>query len=296
MPSNPFTYGKPIQNPARFFGRQEAVRKIFNALKADQNVSLVGERRIGKTSLLQYISNPGVRAQNELSPQKSYFIFVDFQEKAKGYTAADFWREILNSLSTQVHAPEISARLEQALAKPDPDSAGLAQVLDEFSSRGQSLVLLLDEIENAAQQLEFGADFFGGLRSLASHRAMTLLISSCCELNEKFAPTFFNIFSVLHLGPFSRPEAEALVYGSLPDGNAGATFDPREVEAALAWSGLHPVFLQMACACLWDAHERGSLALPERLGFAREQFFEQSDAHFRYYWDQSSEPEPPLTS
>ena len=53
--ANPFSYGNPIRDPARFHGRQAELRQIVNRLRssARESTSIVGERRIGKTSLLK---------------------------------------------------------------------------------------------------------------------------------------------------------------------------------------------------------------------------------------------------
>ena len=55
---NPFSYGNPIRDPARFHGRQAELRQIVNRLRssARESTSIVGERRIGKTSLLKYMA------------------------------------------------------------------------------------------------------------------------------------------------------------------------------------------------------------------------------------------------
>ena len=61
--ANPFTYGDPISEPDRFFGRQHEVEQVFSRLlnpEAQESSSLVGNRRIGKTSLLKYLVNPTV--------------------------------------------------------------------------------------------------------------------------------------------------------------------------------------------------------------------------------------------
>ena len=51
MTTNPFTFGKPINDPARFYGRKQEIRQIVNRLlsSAHESTSIVGERRIGKT-------------------------------------------------------------------------------------------------------------------------------------------------------------------------------------------------------------------------------------------------------
>src|SRR6202008_2820493 len=52
---NPFIVGGPIQNPRDFFGRKRAVGSSIARLGSMQSISIVGERRIGKTSLLRYL-------------------------------------------------------------------------------------------------------------------------------------------------------------------------------------------------------------------------------------------------
>ena len=59
---NPFLYGKPV--PAtRFVGRQEAVRTVFSRLFNGESTAIVGEPHIGKSSLLYYVADAGVRAE-----------------------------------------------------------------------------------------------------------------------------------------------------------------------------------------------------------------------------------------
>lgn len=51
MTINPFTFGNPIRDPSRFYGRKGDIRQIVNRLlsSAHESTSIVGERRIGKT-------------------------------------------------------------------------------------------------------------------------------------------------------------------------------------------------------------------------------------------------------
>ena len=72
MSANPFTFGNPIRDPARFYGRVEDIRQIVNRLRssAHESTSVVGERRIGKTSLLKHLDNPEVAAGLGLPPRR----------------------------------------------------------------------------------------------------------------------------------------------------------------------------------------------------------------------------------
>jgi predicted AAA+ superfamily ATPase len=81
MTLNPFTFGNPIRDPARFYGRREDLRQIVNRLRssARESTSVVGERRIGKTSLLKYLDNTDVADGLGLSSIEYCMVYIDFQ-------------------------------------------------------------------------------------------------------------------------------------------------------------------------------------------------------------------------
>ncbi len=56
MSENPFTHGGPINNPDRFIGRDDELKQILDRLRDESfsSTSIVGERRIGRTSLLKF--------------------------------------------------------------------------------------------------------------------------------------------------------------------------------------------------------------------------------------------------
>ncbi|HSE99153.1 MAG TPA: ATP-binding protein, partial [Blastocatellia bacterium] len=60
MSPNPYLNRVAIKDPRQFFGRSREVSKIFSRIGASrpQSISVVGERRIGKSSLLYYINHP----------------------------------------------------------------------------------------------------------------------------------------------------------------------------------------------------------------------------------------------
>ncbi len=110
MIQNPFTFGPPIQDPARFFGRKEVIQQIFNLLNSGHHISIVGERRIGKTSLLTYISNPEVFTKY-LDPCSHIFVFIDFQKYNKDSTVEDFWRTAMRGIERQLNPGEYEKQI-----------------------------------------------------------------------------------------------------------------------------------------------------------------------------------------
>jgi len=97
MRSNPFTYGNPISDPRRFFGRAREAEQIFGRLCNEEfeSSSVVGDRRIGKTSLLNYLADPGIRAARGLGPGRYSFFYVDLQMVDEEMGPEQLWRRLL---------------------------------------------------------------------------------------------------------------------------------------------------------------------------------------------------------
>ena len=119
MGGNPFTYGNPISDPRRFFGRAREVQQIFGRLRNEEfeSSSVVGERRIGKTSLLNYLADPGVRAAHGLEPERYAFVYVDLQMVNDAMGPEQLWRRLLALTRRRCSDDEIReflARLERS--------------------------------------------------------------------------------------------------------------------------------------------------------------------------------------
>ncbi|MGH7455296.1 MAG: hypothetical protein ACRENG_28345, partial [bacterium] len=71
-----FTIGPYITDPKKFFGREEELRAILNRLRTMQSTSVVGDRRIGKSSLLYHIFQTG---NARLQTNDLRFVFIDLQ-------------------------------------------------------------------------------------------------------------------------------------------------------------------------------------------------------------------------
>ena len=77
---NPFFFAGKITNPEHFVGREKELKKIFGYLDTAhtgqiQHASVVGERRIGKSSLLYHICQV---YENYLPDHQNYrFVYID---------------------------------------------------------------------------------------------------------------------------------------------------------------------------------------------------------------------------
>jgi serine/threonine-protein kinase len=293
--ANPFTFGNPIRDPARFVGRRAEIRQIVSRLtsSAHESTSVVGERRMGKTSLLNYLVHPEVAPVLGLAPQEYCLVYLDFQGLTD-ITPRRFWQRVLGKMARAASDPDLAGRMQALAAQADFDLFDLEDLFDAVGACQVTTVLLLDEFEYVTQNPNFGSDFFGGLRALAIHHCLALvpatrreLVDLCHSAEIKGSP-FFNIFANVVLRPMPRPDVNDLWRGYVAD--SGWDLTPEDKEFALQLGGGHPFFVQMAGYYLIEAVVRGLSGQPLR-AFVAAQFDQQADAHHVYLWTHCSESE-----
>jgi hypothetical protein len=266
MTPNPFISGNPVDS-ANFFNRKQPLRRVVGRLlSGGQSTAVIGEPRLGKTSLLKYLAarEKGAELYGEQA-ERLLIAYLDSQVFGGRYTAAQFWEQAFTS-----------ADLELALgSSPNPLLAERYRLCREnefgpftlealfrvLKIQGWRLVLLLDEFDTLLHHpILNSAEFFGSLRSLSSRceGALALVIGSrlpLAQLNARtqaFNPTgspYFNIFSEITLGPFPEKDIHELL------NRAGERFTVWDKRAIRAIAGGHPFLLQAAAAAMWDLHE-----------------------------------------
>jgi AAA+ ATPase superfamily predicted ATPase len=292
---NPFTFGNPIKDSARFYGRREDLRQIVNRLRssAHESTSIVGERRIGKTSLLKYLDTPEVADQLGLPKNEYCMVYIDFQGLTD-ITPERFWQRVLRKMERSICLPELLPEIQSLREMGAFDLFDLEDLFDSIAARGLTTVLMLDEFEYVAQNPNFGSDFFGGLRALAIHQNLPLLTATrrelvdLCHSEELKGSPFFNIFANIVLRPFSRAEVLEMLDGYMAE--TPIKLSSREKELVLGLGGGYPFFTQMAGSYLVEAKQKG-LQGDALLQDVYVNFDAQADSHFSYMWSHSSESE-----
>jgi serine/threonine protein kinase len=292
---NPFTFGNPIKEPSRFFGRQTEIRQIVNRLlsSAHESTSIIGERRIGKTSLLNHLANPEVAAGLGLTSDKFCIVYMDFQGLTD-ITPTRFWQRVLNKASRSLSGPQLAAAFKKMSQSEKFDLFDLEDLFTEIVDRGLTIVLCMDEFEYITQNPNFGSEFFGGLRALAIHDNLTLLpatrreLVDLCHSDELKGSPFFNIFANVVLRPFQTEEVGELLTSYM--GSEKFSFSPEVKKFIYHLAGGYPIFVQMAGYYTWEALSQGMEG--EHLEkFAAENFYQQAEPHFSYMWSHCSESE-----
>ncbi len=296
MPDNPFTYGNPISDPRRFFGRQRETELIFSRLRNAEfeSSSLVGERRTGKTSILNYLADRDVRRGYDLNPGTHMFVYVDLQMVNQETTPVRLWQRWLRQMGRVCQDPVVHQAIDEIRQQDAIDNFILADLFDIIDEKKQYVVFLLDEFEKVTENPNFDTDFFYGLRSLAIQHNLALVTSSRRELIElchseaiRSSP-FFNIFANLNLGLFTEDEAHELIEKSLS--GTGVVFEDDIVQLIFRSAGLHPYFLQAACYHAFESYRR-PMPLMERAQYIASRLYREAAPHLSNYWHTSDERE-----
>jgi hypothetical protein len=255
---------------------------------------VVGDHRIGKTSLLKYLADPGIRAAHDLGPECCSFVYVDLQMVDEAMGPEQLWRRLLTLMRRQCAERGVAEVLAALEKRERLDAFDLDELFQEVDDRGLRVVFLLDEFEHVTRNANFGPDFYYGLRSLMIHHKAALVTSSRLELVElchsdavKASP-FFNIFANINLRLFSHIDCQLMVSQSLSE--TAVQFSEPEMEQVLDLAGLHPYFLQAACCILYESHQMG-LGEAARQDFLAEQFRAEAIPHIVDYWDNSGDYE-----
>jgi serine/threonine protein kinase len=277
---NPYLNRVMLRNPDDFFGRDREVKRIYSRLDAPhpQSISVVGERRIGKSSLLNYIYQRKNRKRFMQNHERSIFIFMDFQRSAD-LTIPKFI-DILFTMFKYEEAKEIGG------IDGEKSLDHLKDVVQELSDQGKRIIVLMDEFEAITKNENFDMQFFSFLRFLANNFMVAYVTSSYMELqqmchNKDIADSpFFNIFSNLPLRPFSRDEAVELV--TVPSEREGIPLAGYASEI-LDLSGYFPLYVQVACSYLFEFFVENAGAEPDWEEISRS-FKEEVYPHFSFIW------------
>ncbi|RKZ54237.1 MAG: ATP-binding protein [Candidatus Parabeggiatoa sp. nov. 3] len=235
--------GKAICHPCQFFGRGDALRRIYNAWHQDnnlQNIAIIGPRYGGKTSLLHYLKNitrvplnqlrsGQPKAWNKWLPDHFQFALIDFKDKR---------------LDTPQKA--IQAILEQLGIECLAESCNLFTFSDLLKEQNRPTVILMDEIEAGLETCQLDTAFWQQLRCLAGTDGQIGIVVTAHDMQKiaqyegKSSP-FFGIFSTIYIEPFTQEEAKEMLASSpIP-------FEDQDRDWIIKESGCWPALLQILC-------------------------------------------------
>jgi hypothetical protein len=287
---NPYYHREPIENPDQFFDREEILSDLFEYIRMRQSVSLVGERRIGKTSILYQLINRKVRAR--YLPEIDSFVFVYVNPDLGIEKPQDFYNTVFRSIENQVSSFAFSEEKE----------IGYRIAREYFwQLRPLCLVLLLDEFQKFTTNESFSEGFYKFLRaiadapsreydvSLVTATPMQLYEICCPELMGSASSAFFSGFKPIFVGSFTDEQFDNFLEKTSSPANV-PLLDYRRKISDLA--GRFPFFIQIACHCYFRAWTKWGPPLDH--AWIRQRFMEESRGHFGFIWNQLDPSEQQL--
>jgi predicted Ser/Thr protein kinase len=279
--NNPYVFRGPVRDPAMFFGRTHELNEIAAFLRGNQSVSIVGPRKIGKTSLLFHLLRPETWPGVGLGGD-ALFVYLDCEVLGEGGPEemfSQFAAEMAAALDERALPPESS--LEAVLAGPTRLSFEAA--VRKLNRRGLRVVLILDEFERMSTNTSLDVNFFNALRSAAGRYQLAFLTASARPLiqltysgrsQEILSSPFFNIFAPLFLGLMPEEEARQLICE--PAGSVDAVLPSATEDFVYHMAGGFPLALQVACFHALD--------VPEDTAEIERRTVLELTPHFEYYW------------
>jgi hypothetical protein len=232
---SPFIVGNMVIEPQDFFGRKKENQDIFVRLGKMGSTSIVGPRRIGKSSIAYYILKMGP----VLLGDTYEFVWLDGQSNHS--TSIDHFFNAVAKNSSLAYA-----------SKPNMTDCLIA-FEDSITMHGKRLILIINEFElltDDPRRDEFNKSFYNTMRLLAEQGHCALVTTSyeslktLCQHVLGVSSPFYNIFEELNLKYFTAEETDEF----LSSNHHGVTLSPKEIQfiKGKVKEHAHPLVLQIA--------------------------------------------------
>lgn len=249
--NNPYVVGNPIRTNNMFFGRHDDLRWIAAQLQEPTNkfISLVGQRRIGKTSMLHQI-----RSSN--ATHGAFTFFFDTQELLPQISSeVDFYRILKRDILRQLRSQKKTKAPFIVSDSQGPES--LRKLISDLARSDCGMpVFLFDEIDNFDTKFQRGqlnSDnilmFFSGILESA---VRVCFVSTASERSD-FSAERWSVLSpkmvTRRLGLLGDLDAKRLVKEPV---RGFVLYEEKIVEKILRLTAGHPYYTQAVCQHLVD--------------------------------------------
>ena len=244
---NPYVAGNPVGGSSAFVGRADVLREVLRVLRRPQENAIVlyGQRRIGKTSILQHLEAQLPR-EGPYSP-----VYFDLQDKAD-WPLERVLRDLANTVTHALDQPDPDLG-------PDPETTfrneWLPTLLDDLPD-SCSLVLLFDEFDVLAnpQGEKAAAAFFPYLRGLLASDPRRLQFAFVIGRNvDDLATIALSLFKgtpARRISLLNRADTADLV--RLSEANGSLSWPDEAMARVYELTCGHPFLTQQLCSYIWE--------------------------------------------
>jgi AAA ATPase domain len=286
---NPYIIGRPISEPQIFFGRKKQLDFIEENLRQGEKVILLhGQRRIGKSSLLQNIPKL-------VNVDKSAFVSFDLE-----YHSQEKLENLLESLAeTIVEQLEIAPekitipKAEQIEEQKDIFCTNfLPQIYEHL--KDTNLVLLLDEFD-ALDKKHIGVELeslFKQLKNIVDKNKRLFVIIFAGRKPADIS-NLRKIFPKVPSAEVGLLDDESIKQLIIQPVGGSLSYEPKAIQAITDLSAGHPYFIQILCFAIfsrarelekWQVSQEDVEKIVDRA-------VELAEAGFAWYWEALSVPE-----
>lgn len=287
---NPYVVGRPLRESDVFIGRDETFAKIASSLAGanqDNVVVLMGQRRMGKTSILRQL---GERLGPGYAP-----VLVDLQG-ILGRGEAVFLREIAGAICDGLET--LGIRVEEPPAASFGEDAGrffrqhflrpITRLLGE-----RRLLVAFDEFEVLGERIAAGDlpdRILPYFRSLMQHEPnISFLFAGTHRLDQltgDYWGALFNLAIYLEIGHLAPREVEELFLRPTRD---VFEIDPLALDKAGRATGGHPHFCQLVARELVELRNEDLLEYLtiQDLNRVIQRVVRKGQLHIAYLWEEA---------
>ncbi|MGI5167899.1 AAA family ATPase [Spirillospora sp. CA-253888] len=270
---NPFLAwadGRPVDDPAMFFGRDELVervRSVFReASEPGAGMVIYGQKRTGKSSIR-------VQLERCLCEEDGFPVVdvgnISTLEPDPGTSMQRLLGSLLWRILEGAHkaAPDGPRLLPEGFDRkalidsPDPvhDCAGLFEEHRRAAPGRRPFVVLIDEfqlMDEWVQRELVSATFMQTFKAIVERRLFHLVLIGQANLHRliRSDPNAFGVFGTERVTFLKRPDAERLVQE--PIAAPGGRYRGRAVAEIIRLSGGNPHYIQMLCSDLVEHMNR----------------------------------------
>jgi hypothetical protein len=262
-----------------FFGREKELKTIRELLSKPKSVSIIGERRIGKSSLAN-------RLYHELqSSPKTLAIFIDCDEIAETcHTRDDFFTMINNKLKesdSSHHFPYADHYFTCFTT--------FKRFIAKQAKQGFKCILFMDEFEALPKKTFADDTFFSNLRSIANNTSnhfafVTVSKKDLSLLAHKAidSSNFWNIFTPKILAMMDKDSINELRSFGFKSHSMALT--ETDINTMDQLAGRFPFFNQIVCWHIFDSKK-------DQVQVNVHQIKSDLITHYQTIWDSRSRQE-----
>ena len=292
MPVNPYIAGKPVGKTQNFIGREDVLHQIERFLHNPHQhaITIYGQRRVGKTSILQYL-------ETNLPHQGAYIpILFDLMLMPQADDNPDhILRKLAQNIAHRLNVPE------PELASPLIESfrTTFLPTLRQHLKEHAKLVLLFDEFDILADPQDRDEDRNKGRREILRRLSEIFQLQSeqpwlkfVLTLGRNIEDLDIVVHGLLKDVQYIRvsflEEKDTIALVRLSERNDSLQWNDDAAQKVWQLTGGHPFLTQALCSQVWEAaYERSEAPQPVQASdvtAAVEQTLKASTHAFEWIW------------